>query len=231
MEYRERYLKIGATQIVIGRGEGAGSGRVRLDTGSVQTTINVLNTGSSADSDAKAVVWKGTHAANTVQVSKGSFAAAHFAGETATIASLKQSYRNNQASDSDVRLGPGCTLSGCTITKLGGTLELNSTIAALVQAAGETTILAGSPTSLVITGGAVRYRSAGTYGAATVSGGGELDFRQDLQARIGTNTTLRKGAVLRDPGKTVTFTNPIAVACELADVILDLGNTFNLQRS
>jgi hypothetical protein len=231
VEYREGYLKIGATTITIGRGEGAGSGRIKIDTLAVQTTINVLNSGSAAENGTKCILWKGTHASNAVVVNKGSFAAAHFAGETATIATVKQGYRTNVAGDSDVRLGSGCTLGACAITKLGGTLEVNSSFASLSQLHGETTINAGSPGSLVIAGGSVRYKTAGTYTSATVSGGGELDFRQDLQPRTGTNTTLNKGAALRDPAKTVTFTNPIAIACELADVTLELGSSFNLQRS
>lgn len=231
VEYRDRYLKLGATQIVIGRGEGSGSGRIKIDTHSVQTTINVLNSGTPADGDAKAILWKGTHASNAVLVGKGSFAAAHFADEAATLVSLKQGYRQNAASDSDVRLGPGCTLSSCAITKLGGVLEVNSSFASLVHGGGETVIAAGSPGTLTIQGGAVRYKSGGAYTSATIGDGGELDFRQSMQPRTGANTTLTKGATLRDPAKTVTFTNPIAIACELADITLDLGYSFSLQRS
>jgi hypothetical protein len=231
VEYREQYLRIGATTITIGRGEGAGSGRIKINTLAVQTTISVLNTGSAAENGLKAVLWKGTHASNAVRVTKGSFAAAAFAGETATLASLKEGYRSNVAGDSDVRLGPGCTLTSCAITKLGGSLETNSSFSSLTQSGGETIILAGAPGTMTIQGGAVRYKSSGDYTAATIGNGGELDFRQDLQARTGGNTTLHKGSVLRDPGKTVTFTNPIALACELADVTLELGSSFNLQRS
>lgn len=231
VEYREQYLKIGATTITIGRGDGAGSGRIKLNTLAVQTTISVLDSGAPAENGLKAVLWKGTHASNAVRVTRGSFGAAHFAGETATLATLKEGYRNNVTSDADVRLGPGCTLSACAITKLGGALEINSSFSSLTQAGGETVILAGAPGILTIGGGAVRYKSSGNYTTATLGGGGELDFRQDLQSRTGANTTLNKGGVLRDPGKTVTFANPIALSCELADVTLDLGNTFNLQRS
>jgi trimeric autotransporter adhesin len=231
VEYRDQYLKIGATAIVVGRGEGAGSARIKIDTLAVQTTFSLLNSGTPAENGAKAVLWKGTHASNALQISKGSFAAADFAGETATIAVLKEGYRTNIANDSDVRLGPGCTLATCAITKLGGLLETNSSFSSLTQTGGETVIGAGAPGTLTVNGGAVRYKSSSGCTAATVGSGGELDFRQDLQSRTVANTTLRKGASLRDPGKTVTFTNPIAIACDLGDVTLDLGNTFNLQRS
>ncbi len=231
VEYREQYLRIGATAITIGRGEGGGSGRIKINTGAVQTTLNVLNSGTPAESGVKSILWRGTHAANAVSVNKGSFAAAHFAGEAATIATLKEGYRTNVNNDSDIRLGTGCTLTACAIAKLGGSLEINSTFSSLTQVGGETVIVAGAPGTLAINGGAVRYKSSGNYTTATVGGGGELDFRQDFQSRVGTNTTLRQGGILRDPAKTVTFTNPVAIACQLSDVTLDLGNTFNLQRS
>ncbi|MEX0675968.1 MAG: hypothetical protein WD063_02755 [Pirellulales bacterium] len=231
VEYRDQYLKIGATTISIGRGDGAGSGRIKINTLAVQTAINVSNSGSPIENGVKSILWKGTHASNSVLVNKGSLAAAHFAGETATIAALKQGYRTNVAGDADVRLGAGCSLGSCAITKLGGTLEINASFASLSQLHGETVILAGSPGTLRIAGGAVRYKSGGTYTSAIVAGGGELDFRQDLQPRTGTDTMLHKGATLRDPAQTVTFTNPIALECELADVTLELGSSFNLQRS
>jgi hypothetical protein len=229
VEYRGTYLQIKATTVTIGAGSGAGSGRIKLDTGSGQCAIQVHNSGSPAEQGVKSILWKGTHASNTVTVNKGSFGAAVFAGEAATIATLKQGFRTNVAGDSDVLLGGGCTLT--TITKTGGSLEVNSGFTTLAHSAGETVIAAGTPATLSITGGAVRYKTAGTYTQASVASGGELDFRQDLRPRTGTNTALSAGAVLRDPAKTVTFTNPIALACTLDDVTLDLGANINLQRS
>jgi hypothetical protein len=229
VEYRSQYLAIKAAVITIGAGAGAGGGRIKLDTGAGQTALTVLNSGNPAETGVKSILWKGTHAANTVTVNKGSFAAAPLAGEVATIATLKVGFRANVAGDSDVQLGAGCTLS--SIVKTGGSLEINSSFSTLTHSAGETTIGAGTPATLTVTGGSVRYRTPGTYSQATVASGGELDFRQDLQPRTGTNTTLRAGAIFRDPAKTVTFTNPIAIGCQLSDITLELGNTFNLQRS
>lgn len=231
VEYRELYLKIGATSIVIGRGEGAGSGRIKIDTLAVQTSVNMLNSGTPAENGLPAIFWKGTHASNAVSIAKGSLAVAIFAGETATLASIKQGYRTNVASDSDLRLGAGCSLSSCPIIKLGGTLETNSNFSSLTQSGGEAAIAEGGPATLNLYGGAVRYKSATGCATTVVASGGELDFRQDMRSRTFTTVSLRKGGAIRDPGKTVTFTNPIAVLGELSDVTLDLGTTFNLQRS
>lgn len=229
VEYRQAYLQISASDVTIGAGAGAGSGRIKLATGSAQCALSIHDSGNPAEPGVKSILWKGTHASNTVTINKGSFAAAVFAGESATIDVLKEGFRTNVSGDCDVLAGAGCTLA--TITKTGGMLEINSSFTTLTHAAGETVIAAGTPGTMTIAGGAVRYKTADTYTQATVSSGGELDFRQDLRPRTGTDTTLRAGAILRDPAKTVTFTNPIALACRLADVTLDLGDTFNLQRS
>ncbi len=229
VEYRETYLRIGATSVHIGRGQGAGSGRIKLDTGAAQCAVHVHNSGNPAEAGLKSILWKGTHAANAATINKGSFGAAVFAGETATLATLKEGFRTNAIGDCDVLLGAGCTLTN--ITKTGGTLEINSGFTSLTQSAGETVINAGTPGTMTISGGAVRYKTNGAYTQATLASGGELDFRQDLRTRTGANTTLRAGAVLRDPAKTVTFTNPIMLDCKLSDVTLELGENFSLQRS
>ena len=229
VEYRAQYLAIGATQITIGRGDGAGSGRIKIDTGSVQTTINVINSGSPIETGLKAILWKGTHSANAVNVNKGSFAAAVFADETATIAALRQGFRTNAAGDADVRCGRGVTLT--TITKTGGNLEVNSGFTTLTHSAGEMIVADGAAGTMSISGGAVRYRSSGGFTTANVSDSGELDFRQDLRARSGTNCNLYSGATLRDPGKTLTVANGFVLNGQLADVTLDLGANFTLQRS
>ena len=232
LEYRPTYLAVGATTVTIGGGPGTGSGRIKIDTGSGQTTLNVFNSGSPAENNMKSILWKGTHADNVVNISKGSFAAAYLPGESATIATLNQGYQTNQAGDTDVLLGAGCTLSA--ITKSGGSLTLNSNVATLVQGpgnAGTTILAAGTPAAIEITGGTLIYRTAGSYTSLVVEENGTVDFSQDPRPKTGTSTTLGAGATLLDPGQTVTFTGPIALDCALADVTLNLGADFNLQRS
>src|SRR5690606_131189 len=68
VEYRPRYLQIGAAAVVIGHGEGDGSGRLLLDTGSVQTEIVVHRTAAPAEQQGHAFAWKGTHAGNALDV-------------------------------------------------------------------------------------------------------------------------------------------------------------------
>ena len=83
----------------------------------------------------------------------------------------------------------------------------------------------------MLTGGTLRYRTSGNCAALTVGDSGLVDFGQDPRTKTVTSATLNPGATLKDPGKVVTFTNPIAVNGSLADVTLELGSVFNLQRS
>ena len=212
LEYRPTYLAVGATTLTIGGGPGSGSGRLKIDTGSGQTTVDVFNAGSPAENNVKSVLWKGTHAANVVNISKGSFAAAYLPGESATIATLNQGYQTNQAGDTDVLLGPGCTLSA--ISKTGGSLTLSSDVATLAQGpgnAGTTILAAGTPTAIEITGGTLIYRTAGGYTSLVVEENGTVDFSQDPRAedRHQHDRGQRRHAVGSRPR--VTFTDPIAL--------------------
>jgi hypothetical protein len=84
-EYRTPALTCGITSVLIGHGEGAGSGKIALATGSVQTTIEIRSTGGTNDSGAPAVTWNGTHAANVITIYDGDFGAALWSDQTATI--------------------------------------------------------------------------------------------------------------------------------------------------
>ncbi len=202
VEYRPLYLQLapsGTFQVNIGYGPGNGSGRIKLDTQTYETILNVYNAATSVEQGIEAVLWKGSNASNVVNLLKGTFGAAVFAGETATIATLRCGYTQNQSSDVQARTGTGCTLA--TVNKTGGTLTLNSAATTVTQLAGVLTILgSGAVTTLTVNGGTANYRSTGTLGTATVFGGATLDFSGDQQAKALTNPiTLYEGATLNDP--------------------------------
>lgn len=226
-EYRATYLAIGATTINIGRGVGSGSGRLKINTGTAQTTVNVTNSGTPTDQNVKSIVWKGTHASNVVNITKGSFAAAQFAGETATIATLRVGYSSNRAGDSDVWCGTGVTLT--TVNISGGTVTLASNSTTLTITDGTLTILAGTVTTLNVDGGKVYQMGTGTITTANIGDGGELNFSRDMRGRTVTNCTLNSGGSLQDPFATGTFTNGVILSrTALADVKLDVGTNKTL---
>jgi len=227
VEYRDTYLRIGATKIDIGGGSGLGSGRIKIDTGSVQTTLNVSNSGSSLEDGIPAILWKGTHASNAVSVTKGDVGVAVFAGETATVATLKLGYVSSLETDANVVCGSGVTLG--TVTKNGGHLECDTTtaaITALTQTDGDTIVFGSTNavTSLVAYGGQVYYNTSGTLTAAVVGGSATLDFRQDMRAKTVTACQRYAGSIIYDPAAVVTWTNGIDyLGCGLENTTSELG--------
>lgn len=231
-EYRATFLAIKATTVTIGNGPGTGSGRIKLDTSSAQTALTVNRTGQTAEAGMKSITWKGTHASNVVNLNRGSFAAAYYEGETATIATLRVGYYDNPPSDVDAYLGAGVTLT--TITKTGGSLVVNSSFTTLNQGpgnAGTTIIQGGTPGTLNITGGTVDHRTTSTTTAANVYAPGVLDCSKDNRTKTFTNATFYPGSTFLDPNETVSFSNPFTIVGTLKDKTLDLGANFTLQRA
>lgn len=223
-EYRPTYLQVGSTTVSIGQGDGQGSGRIKINTGSVQTTLNVYNSGTGAESGLGAIVWKGTHASNVVNILRGSLNVAPFAGETATVVTLRIGYRNSPLTDAIVRCSNGVTLT--TVDISGGDNELDSNITTLTQTDGVTVLLSGNVTTLAIDGGQVFYRGTGTITTATINSGGELNFNRDLRARTVTNAVnMYDASKLIDEFGTVTFSNGFIVnGAGIEDVTVKVGH-------
>lgn len=218
-EYRDKNLQVGATNIRIGDGEGQGSGRIRIDTGTDQTTIVVQNTGPSLDqtNGTPALIWFGTHASNAVSVLRGSVGIGFFADQTATVSTLRIGYRENVERDAVVSVGEGVTLA--TVEKYGGVFRSNSGISSTLNSyAGESVLLQGAWPTVNVRGGSVRYNTTGTLTTATVSGEGHLDFSQDPRAKTVTNPIERYGNLSRlsDPGQLVS------------SLVVDLNESSNL---
>ncbi len=230
-EYRDQYLQIDATTVTLEQGDGDGSGRVKIDSGSVLTALTVYGNGTRAETDLPAILWKGTHASNTVTVNKGDLGIAVFAGETATVLTLMLGYVNNPASDAKVLVGSGVTLG--TVNKNGGDLETLSDVTTVNQSAG--TVAVGEDaavTTLNLDGGRCRYNSSGTLAMANISGGAVLDFRQDGRGRTVTHCNVYEGGSVFDPAETVTWTEGIDLQRRgLNDGTLDVGEHFTLSKS
>ena len=175
-EYRSEYLAVDCSSIVIGLGPGNGSGRLKINSGTVQTAVVVHNTGSPAEVNLEAFLWKGTHASNTLVVrGNASVGVAVFGSETAVIATL------TLEGNARVRCGAGTTLT--TVNVNGGTLEINSNVTTLTVYDGVVTVSGtAAVTTLNLYGGTVIYNSTGTLGTATVGEGGFLDFSQGAGA-------------------------------------------------
>jgi hypothetical protein len=222
-EYRATQLAVSATTITIGQGNGSGSGRVKLNVGTAQTAVTVHKTATTVEAGLAAFLFKGTHASNVLNVYGGTVGVATFSGETATIATLRQT-------GGSVVTQSGVTLT--TIDKNGGTLETHSAATTVTHRGGDMQIWSGAHTTINNLEGTIKYNSTGTITTLNGYDGSETNFDDVNQARTITNTTLVAGAKISDKAKTVTFTNPIALSkCGLEAVTLILGEDCNIQRT
>tara|TARA_R110002124_G_scaffold283216_1_gene458978 strand:+ start:4665 stop:7544 length:2880 start_codon:yes stop_codon:yes gene_type:complete len=180
-EYRDQYLKIGVTLLNIGDKQGDGSERIKINLGSVQSTVLITNTGDSPDGNTPAILLLGTHASNAININRGSLGVAYYPTEVATVATLRQAFFDNAADDTNVYLGSGVSVTD--IVKSGGVLDINSATTTFKQTAGTTTIHAGAHAVLNILAGLVNYNSTGTLSAVNLSGDGVLVFDQDARPK------------------------------------------------
>ena len=94
-EYRQQYLCIGmlpsgSLKMIIGEGEGAGSGRICINSGTDRIILEVLNTGSPVDSGYPSLRWIGNKATNVIKLRGGELGIACIKTETAVGDSIEQ---------------------------------------------------------------------------------------------------------------------------------------------
>lgn len=201
-EYRDQFLVIGPAILDVGTGgTGNGSPRLKIDCGTDQTVLNVYGTGTSVEPSLPTLQWKGTHASNVANIHGGSVGIAATPGEAATVATLRQT-------GGTCVVGAGATLT--TISKAGGTLTTESNVTTYTSEDGITSHLAGTVTTLTVSGGTVNYDSTGTITTLTINNDGNANFDRKNQARTVTNCTVNDSGSIIDSFDTVTFTNPIA---------------------
>ncbi len=230
-EYRETHLKIQPTILTIGGGEGGGSGRIKIDTGTASAaTVVIENTGAAAESGLEAVLLTGAHASNSLTVRRGSVGVSVLPGQTGTQPTVRIGSIANQTGDARVRIGSGVTLT--TVTMAGGVVELNSAVTTITQTAGDLTHKAGAVTTIHIRGGTYRDRSTGTITTLNIASGGVYTRETETAGKTITNATATKGTVVKDPASTITWTNGLDLyQCRIADVTLDLGAHITLTPS
>lgn len=226
-EYRPLYWQIAPTVINIGQNPGTGSGRIKLDTTSVQTLLNQYASGGAIDTDKPAVMWKGTHASNALNIVGGSFGAAVGGqDEVATAATVRQA---NAATD--VRLGAGCTLT--TVNIEDGTTLVESNVTTLNKYGGTLTLSGGGTIGTMNNlAGATVCQSTGTITTLNVGTGSSFDLSQDIRAITLSNVNLYGGSTLLDTAFRATYSNGVQlVNCFLGDVTINLGSNRKLTPS
>jgi hypothetical protein len=173
----------GTMTVEVGRGDGSGSSRIRLNTGGKQTLLIVRQ--SAQGGEAVAVQWRGTHASNAVEAYRGSVGIGMDL-QAATVSTLKIGYVSAQESDAMVFVGDQVTLGD--VTKNGGVAVIWCGFTTLNNIAGETSVEGtGAVTNVNGSGGTVFYNSTGALGTAKLSNAGVLSFNNDLRTKTVTN--------------------------------------------
>ncbi len=181
-----------------------GSPLLRLNTGSMRTTWNVI--GSSASSslaNAGPVTLLGTHTSNTLAVTAGSVSICQDPTETSKILTL-----NNGG---NLTLGLGVTLTTLNVT--GGTCLIQSGFGTLTQTSGVVNMVGtGTASTLNIYGGSIGCNSTGLITTITAQAG-IVDFSKSTLARTVTNVSLGAGGpqlkLNNGVKNSITITNPI----------------------
>lgn len=180
-EYRPDYWQMTATSDYVN----TTSGRIKLDNGTGQTTLEVANSGNGVETNVPAVLIKGTHSSNEFNIFGGNVGFAYFAGESCTLNTLRID------AGATVTCGFGCTNN--TLNNYGGTLTLYSAIVTALNhpgaAAAKTTIEgSGAVAQITSQGGTITYNSTGALGGNTILGiNAVLTFDQDQRAKTVTN--------------------------------------------
>lgn len=204
-EYRTKDLQIGATLYR----HNTRSPFVRVDFGSVQTAIEVRETGTESGEGVPACLLKGTNASNTAELKRGKTGLGYFLGEACTIATLRV------APDAECVLGELVALT--TVVSLGNTLIQTAATTITVEEGTTRVIGTGAVTTLNCEGGICYYESSGTVSTANI-GPGTVDCSGDISPRTFSVTNLEAGGQIIDPNQTITHTAGIARTARVKEV-------------
>ena len=248
-EYRFTYLGIGAAadatdmQITIGEGDGAGSGRIKLDTLDSDATIRIVNSGSRIESDVPAILLRGVDTESTLEIDKGDVGTGFFGdnGAAALYASIRLGWINDQIGDSTLEITQAFS-SAVPIIQTGGTLILTAAgayVSTLTIYGGETIagILVTDITTVTVESGVFDYRGSGTITTLVVGSDGVATFRHNQQGRTVANCNVYEAATVRDPARTVTWSNGIDLVhtsiydADTPKTKLDIGTHFTITPS
>jgi hypothetical protein len=213
-EYRATYLAIGATSLRVGTGVGgSGPTLLKINTGTVQTAIDVSTTGSSSSSGIPAFLWKGTNANNTLSLAGGSMGVSFYTGDgVSTLKTVNVTAARNQ--NTTLIIGEGCTLNGAgsVFSQAGGSITCYSSLLTVTRNGGEFTLWgAAAITTLNNQAGQFYFESTGTI--ATVENTGE--FRRESRLEAGNVTLMKtyKDSTVVDANGKIAWTNFDFIQC------------------
>ncbi len=226
------YLNIGATTFNLGRpvtGGGQGSRRINIQAANSGATVFVWDSATSAN-DTTFTPVRLLLTAATLNVDGGTTGVALYPGETSSISALNIT---QGASQPTVILGAGVTLT--TATMGAGNVfsySTNTTTTATMNGPSNWTHYGSGAYTTVTVGQGSTLTYPGTGTITTLNLRGTADFSGGTGAVTITNCTMQAGAVILDPLKRVTFTNPVLLSqCRPNDVTINTGYNRSVQFS
>ncbi|MBL4700333.1 hypothetical protein JYU15_02285 [bacterium AH-315-I18] len=215
-EYRQTYLAVSADNVHIGQHAGSttpsGAGRIKLNTGIIQTQLHVHQTASLAsDSHHQVVRWVGDHVNNVVRILRGKLGiASNLPGESATISQLYIGQAGSLGSDALVVIGQDVTLT--QLNQAGGSVILSCDVDQIQQSAGSLVTLGQALLNTVTLAGQTDFEHIGDITSLTLRSNAQVDFSRQSQARtIGTCKLHNAASLNLNNGNplSISFTNGI----------------------
>jgi hypothetical protein len=210
-EYLPQRFKFNATLVEIE----TNSPRIRLDLGTVVSTVAVNGTGQSRqnESGAHALDMIAVNSGTVVRLNKGDVGLATGAGEVSTVGTFSCAYRNNPGGDATAELGRGVTLT--TLTQSGGNITLRCA-ATTVNRTGGYLNRVGTGTIGTLNNRGGQFDDDGTGTITQIYNSAEYN-RRGLAPLTITDCTVYGGSRTRDPDGTITWTNaPQLFECSLS---------------
>lgn len=206
------YLQIGATTVNIGyyygKGTPAGSGRIKLDLGAVDSTVTISYSAASTDTNKHAIRLKANDANTIIHCLKGDVGLATDTNEVSTVGTINIGWLTNQGNDCDVEIGSGVTLT--TLNKTGGECTLQCAATTVNCDYGDlSTAGTGAITTATIKGGKLISNSTGTITALNVIENGQADFSLSNAARTVTTAKVGDSGWIKYDPSVLTLTNKI----------------------
>lgn len=230
VDYRETHLKISATAVRIGEGQGTGSRMIRLNLGTAQTDVTIYSTSSqSLNFDEAPVHLLASNVSNTLQIFNG------FVDLGMLASSTSSQWDTIIQNGGSLRCGKDVTLATLEIrncvteTRKAVTTVTVRENATLTHFAGDITTLNISNTVILKGRSAITITTLNAYSDAI------LDLSECDSVVTITNMNIYADRsnpfVIKDPNNKLTMTNAASVFNGVSSISFQTGNGRNVRIS
>jgi hypothetical protein len=209
-EFRDRFLAVNGGTVLI---EGQAAKALRINTGSSASGITVLSSGQVEETNVPPIEVRANHSSSTVAVAGGTVGI-NFDGTSGQVSSITI----GGTAQPNVVIGNSMTVA--TVAQSSGVTVNYSACTTLTVSGGTFEQIAGAVNELNVEGGIVYQTGTGTI-TTLYHTGGVFDCTKNSTARTITNANVYRGATIKDPLGSITWTNGIDMYCKPTEVTLD----------